>query len=401
MRIPEFLNNAVDAENSAEFDRRLRQENFRRGKILAIVVIVFEALYAAAVIVSSTLKVDSRFHFGGYLTMYLIMIGVNAVFLLFIHYYEKNAASPDFGKVLLKTVLIVYITFMMTWGSVVTLMDQQLYGQIVAYSINTIICSVVFMLKLRSTLIPFGVSVLVLAVGLPFFQPSGDILTGHYVNLAVFIVISWLASRILFNSYCRSFTSSILLSRANQQLKALTLQDELTGIPNRRSFRDFIDRTFESSLNELSTLSVIMIDIDFFKQFNDCYGHEEGDMALRAIAGEISAIVKEPFEFAVRWGGEEFVYGAFNVSPAVITDRARAIVGKVSALGIVHRLSPVCGCITVSLGVSTIGVSSRKDVKRAVVLADEALYQAKSSGRNCIKFLDDDSALRNTLGSQA
>ena len=183
---------------------------------------------------------------------------------------------------------------------------------------------------------------------------------------------------------------TIRLAIANSQLKEYALMDELTGIPNRRSFREFIDRAFQNDVKEGSTLSVVMIDIDYFKQFNDSYGHEEGDKALIAVANQINAVIEDPSEFVVRWGGEEFIYAAFNRSEAEIEATANTIRQKVSDLNIVHAESPVHPHITISLGTSTIPATEKKDVNKAIKLADQALYFAKSYGRDCIKSINDD-----------
>jgi diguanylate cyclase (GGDEF)-like protein len=408
MRIPEILQDNIDERFRDEFRRSLALDNIRRGKILAVVVIAFESVYSAADIIAALLNVDGRFRYYGYLAMYLAMILTNVLYLLFLKWQEKNRNSADLHLRRFDIVFLAYITLVMSWGSVITLMDQKLYGQIVAFIVSTIICSVVYVLDNRKILIPYSVSVLILALGLPFFQPSKDILIGHYVNLLVFIFISWLASRIIYHSYCRNFVSRVMLGEsnkqleneieenrkitlqlalANNQLRELTLLDDLTGIPNRRSFRDFIDRAFETTVNEDSTLSIIMIDIDFFKQFNDCYGHEEGDTALIRIAGLLKSVVESPDEFAVRWGGEEFIYAAFNLGMEAISAKAEAIVEKVSALNIRHHVSTISDRITISVGASTIRISGKKEVNLAVKLADKALYIAKSSGRNCVKTL--------------
>jgi diguanylate cyclase (GGDEF)-like protein len=180
---------------------------------------------------------------------------------------------------------------------------------------------------------------------------------------------------------------NVRLEIANNQLKELTLLDELTGIPNRRSFREFIDRAFQFYIKECSAISIIMIDIDFFKQFNDFYGHDEGDKALIAVANQITSVVDEPSEFVVRWGGEEFIYAAFNKSQEVIAETANVIRAKISDLKIPHNDSPINQYISVSLGSCTIQITDKKDISKAIKLADSALYMAKNSGRNCVKTL--------------
>ena len=411
MKLSKLFHNKIGDSDRAEFRRCLLIDNIRRGKILAIAIIAFECVYALVDIIALLCKADSRFHYNRYLIMYMVLIAVNAVYLVLLK-PNKGFKYSDAQVRRLEFCFIAYMTVVMSWGSVITLMDQKLYGQITAFIINMVICSVVYVLDHKSILVPYCISFLVLAVGLPFLQHSTDILIGHYANLLVVIIVAWLASRIIYNGYCSNFISRVMLSQskklledeveenkqineklaqANKQLMVLTLHDDLTGIPNRRSFRDFIDRSLDQYLRDQSTFSVIMLDIDYFKQFNDFYGHEAGDKALTEIAVQLQSVSAHPDEFAVRWGGEEFLYAAFSKSPADIEETASAIVSKILGLNICHQNSPVSQFITASLGIGTIRLRDKNDIHRAIKLADDALYLAKSSGRNCTKMLRFDS----------
>jgi len=229
---------------------------------------------------------------------------------------------------------------------------------------------------------------------------------GHYVNLGVFICISWLASRIVFRDYCSDYKNRRLLQKTNILLERqieqnsvlklklaaadfqsneLALLDELTGIPNRRSFRNFIDIAFKRSVNENSVLSIIMVDVDYFKQFNDNYGHNEGDRVLVAVANQINSVVRHKMDFVARWGGEEFIYAAFNTNATEIEKIAETIRSNVFDLKIPHRFSNNWNYISVSLGTCTIGVRGKDDVGKGIERADKALYLAKSGGRNCVR----------------
>ncbi|MFZ3131642.1 MAG: diguanylate cyclase [Desulfosporosinus sp.] len=389
-----------------QFRRSALADNLRRGRIFAIMMIVFELIIAGLDISAAVFKVDSRFNFSSYLIMYLVMILINVIYLLSINSSKAltDKSLRQLGN--LEIGLVAYITLIMSWGSIVSLMDQKIYGHLMAFMVNMIACSVVCFLDSKKMIIPYVCSVLMIFIGLPFFQSSSDVLVGHYVNLCVFIIISWLASRIIFVSYYSDYKSkrtlqktNIILEReikqnsvtnlklaaANVQLNELALIDELTGIPNRRSFRNHIDIAFERYVNENSLLSILMIDVDYFKQFNDNYGHNEGDKVLRTVANQINSVVRHNMDFVARWGGEEFIYVAFNANAAESGKIAETIRRKVLELKIPHGFSENWGYISVSIGTATIEVRGKADVSKGIERADKALYLAKTSGRNCVK----------------
>jgi len=406
MKIPCFFKSDIEECEKENFRRNLIFDNIHRGKILATTIIGFEFILAIIDICSALLKVDNRFHFSGYLIMYSIMICINTFYLLFIIKFEKlnNISTGQLNNA--EILIVVYITLIMSWGSVISLMDQKLYGQLIAFMVIMIASSVLYILDNKKILIPYFFSVLIILIFLPSFQSSKDILIGHYVNLCTFIIISWIASRIFFQNYVNDFNNKILLQRskamlekeieenkdinnklavANFQLKNLALIDELTGIPNRRGFRNYIDIAFDSYVNEDSLLSVIIIDIDFFKNFNDNYGHEEGDKALISVAKQIDSVVKNSMEFFCRWGGEEFIYSVFNLAKEDVIILAETIRLKVCELKIPNEFSKVSDNISVSIGTCTIKITGKDDVSKVINLADKALYLAKNSGRNCVK----------------
>lgn len=387
--------------------REMLTVNMRRGRILAIIIIGFELIIAAADVCASILKVDNRFLFNDYLIMYIIMIFINAAWLLLIHRFKdfKDSSINQLKRMELYTV--VYVILIMSWGSIIALMDQKLYGNLTAFMVNMITCSVLFYLDNKKILIPYACSVLILFIGLPYSQKSQDVLIGHYINLIFFVVIAWFASRIVFLNYYDDFKVRDLLNKsnrlleeeielnkntnmkltfANYQLSTLSLIDELTGIPNRRSFRNYIDLSFESRTKEDCVLSVIMIDIDLFKEFNDNYGHNEGDKVLIAVANVINSVVSHTRDFAARWGGEEFIFASFNTNEEYIGTVAELIRQKVYSRHIPHEHSNVCDYISVSLGISTMNISGIEDVSKAIDQADKALYLAKRNGRNCVKM---------------
>jgi diguanylate cyclase (GGDEF)-like protein len=394
---------------STNIQKEILINNIRKGRIFAYITIVFDLLLAAVDISSSILEIDDRFHYSNYLIAYLIFISINIIFLLIISrikYSDIENSDPNRIK-RFEGLIIVYITLIMSWGSIISLMDQKLYGQLMAFMVNAITCSVIYLLDNKKIMIPYIISISILCIGLPFFQSSSDVLVGHYVNLFVFISISWLTSRIVYIGYCHDINNKKLLKEskallenqidenkqinlkltmANNQLKELALIDELTGIPNRRNFRNFIDLAFTSYVKSDTSFSFMMIDIDFFKEFNDTYGHIEGDKVLVSVANTINSVVKNPMELVARWGGEEFVYVSFNMSKKYIVELAEEIRLKILSLEIYHNDSVINNFLSVSIGVCFTKVHSISDVSRIIEQADKMLYSAKEKGRNNVQI---------------
>ncbi len=162
--------------------------------------------------------------------------------------------------------------------------------------------------------------------------------------------------------------------------RELAATDALTGIPNRRSFDDTIEREWERCARARAPLSLLMIDIDHFKLFNDTYGHVLGDDCLRRVARAIAACATRPGDSTARYGGEEFAVVLPETDAEGAAGVARGILLGVRALEIEHRASSF-GIVTISIGIATL-VPVASDVPTIVALADSGLYRAKQDGRN-------------------
>jgi diguanylate cyclase (GGDEF)-like protein len=167
----------------------------------------------------------------------------------------------------------------------------------------------------------------------------------------------------------------------NQRLDQLSHMDGLTGIANRRAFDNAIERDWEHYRRQRGPLSVLMIDVDFFKLYNDHYGHQAGDDCLRAIAHALQLCVKRDIDVVARYGGEEFGV-LLNADEKGALKVARLMRAAVEAQQIAHAASTVCPFVTVSIGVACADSVQPHSADELVACADEALYQAKSEGRN-------------------
>lgn len=172
------------------------------------------------------------------------------------------------------------------------------------------------------------------------------------------------------------------LKEANKLLTELSSRDSLTGAWNRRIFDYQLEKEWKKAKRNITTLSLLMIDIDYFKAYNDTYGHQQGDTCLKEITDEIRKTAKQPGDMVYRYGGEEFSV----ILPETSKKRAKIIAEdirqNIEKLMIEHKNSGVSNHVTVSIGLATIVPTDDDTIEEFIELADTNLYRAKSSGRN-------------------
>lgn len=173
------------------------------------------------------------------------------------------------------------------------------------------------------------------------------------------------------------------LDAANQELTRLSSIDGLTGVANRRQFDEVLSREWRRAARAHRPVSLLMVDVDFFKQYNDLYGHQTGDDCLKAVAGALRDQLKRPSDFVARFGGEEFAVLLPETGEEGAMLVAEGICRAVRELGIPHEASMVAGVVTASVGVATRETEGQlHGTLELVAAADRALYAAKATGRN-------------------
>ena len=178
------------------------------------------------------------------------------------------------------------------------------------------------------------------------------------------------------------------LIEKNEELKKISIRDGLTEIYNRRYFHQYFEREWKRAIRDKKLISLIMIDIDFFKLFNDTYGHLAGDDCLIQIANTLNDLVNRPADLFARYGGEEFVAilpGTEKDGTLLLAEEMRK---AVEALKIEHTSSTISEYVTISLGVGTIFPDNKSSSNALINLADKILYKVKQSGRNMVKSND-------------
>jgi diguanylate cyclase (GGDEF)-like protein/PAS domain S-box-containing protein len=172
------------------------------------------------------------------------------------------------------------------------------------------------------------------------------------------------------------------LEKVNLALQYLATYDSLTEVRNRRFFNDYMDTEWRRLAREEAPLSLIMCDIDYFKLYNDTYGHQAGDECLRQVAAVLSGSVKRSADLVARYGGEEFAVVLPNTDIQGAASVAETIVQQVRGLRIVHAKSAVSEYVTLSLGVACCIPAPMSQPGTLIAIADESLYRAKKAGRD-------------------
>jgi diguanylate cyclase (GGDEF)-like protein len=231
------------------------------------------------------------------------------------------------------------------------------------------------LLSVLLMMVSFAIAAVIAGLAVPFI-----------VRVCAFLVLCLVACAVSARHFDRWCRTSFLESRLITEMVEL---DPLTGAKNRRVFDEQLARLWQQAIEDRRRLAILLIDVDHFKAFNDRYGHQAGDQALRRVAQALEALVHRPLDVLTRYGGEEFAALIYDVDAAQAEQIAQQMRRAVTDLGIEHRASRTCSTVSVSVGVAAIEPSIARKPRGGTQLADEALYEAKLRGRNAVVVLDE------------
>jgi diguanylate cyclase (GGDEF)-like protein len=206
----------------------------------------------------------------------------------------------------------------------------------------------------------------------PIFDMQG--IVTHFIGIQKDVT-----ARVLIQQQLRDKNQS--LEEMRSHLERLSMTDSLTGIYNRRFFDSQLDIQSRISRRNGQSLTLMMVDVDHFKSFNDIYGHPAGDVALQRIANSLDQSFLRASDFVARYGGEEFVLLSTGMTHEQATYRAGMLCKRVENLQIPHAASS-SGYLTVSIGFAVQVIAADEDAGALVSAADQAMYAAKQNGRN-------------------
>jgi diguanylate cyclase (GGDEF)-like protein len=222
---------------------------------------------------------------------------------------------------------------------------------------------------------------------------------GSYAAAAVMWSMPWieqthyLAMLLMTNVICAAGAYNLEHARRTAWLEGRllaesALQDGLTGIHNRRRLDDHLQRVWHQCIRERKPLALLFADIDHFKAYNDCYGHQAGDEALKAVAAVLARHARRPLDIAARFGGEEFAVVLYDTTREHALRIGEEILEDVRRLEITHAASDAAPVLTISLGIGCVIPVARRSCAGLLQLADQALYAAKDGGRNRARLLE-------------
>ena len=370
-------------------------KNASHGKILSVCVIGVELVFLIIALLVDYSGARQDFDYHAYIGMYIVLIFISLSYhILLKKYDEENGDSIYQKRYYYITVVFAYL--LIVWGMIVSFLDQGLYSNLNALFINLIAVASFFYIRSRESIFLFSSVAIVFMSSIGFFQKDIDILTGHYVNSAVIFVFMGLSSYLSYNVFVsdylhrRQLQDQIIinheineqLNKAVTRLEAMVIEDSLTSLPNRRGLERFIENVEKVYEADQELMTIMMIDIDHFKQYNDYYGHIQGDHALVSVSEVLKAYIMSLSDYMIRFGGEEFLFISIGRNTDTAIELAEKIRQEIEDLEIQNDGTPENNKVTVSIGVINTEVGNSEWINEQILLADKALYQAKEKGRN-------------------
>jgi diguanylate cyclase (GGDEF)-like protein len=237
-------------------------------------------------------------------------------------------------------------------------------------------------LRLRTALVSGVLTLVSFAAAAVFFELALNVAFRPCAFLLVGLIACTIAARHLERGSRTSFLESRVMAELAQH-------DALTGTKNRRVFDEYLARLWQQAMEDGRAIAILLIDVDHFKAYNDRYGHQAGDHALRRVAQTLQRFVCRPLDVLARYGGEEFAVILYDVDRVQAMDFAARIHRAVGELAIEHRGSRTADGLTISVGVAAIRPANKRNPRGALQLADQALYEAKARGRNRVELMND------------
>jgi diguanylate cyclase (GGDEF)-like protein len=366
----------------------LRRENAGRLFIFALLNTVLQIISIISEISGSNF---SEFISSWLGRVWLVKLAFLIIFtVIFFNYLIKKKAPSTMMGLCNYYFVVIYIFFQLL------LVRYELAEQsaVYAFAYGALLIGVIPVFDMLESLTVSSAYMVIMLLQL--FLVSID--QGYFIHSMLFIlffsIIAFMSSRIVYVTFARNFVSERvanekkdMIEQRADNLELLSNTDQLTAILNRRGFEQSFGALWKECVQSQKFISVMMIDIDKFKQYNDNYGHPEGDKCLMAVASTLKAAFMRKSDIICRYGGEEFIATMAFTDIARAYKQAERFRNMIADLRLPHAYSGIEPYITVSVGVAGFIPTEEDSPKLLIEMADKALYAAKEGGRNKVEVI--------------
>lgn len=396
--VKNFFATSLPDGDKREFLISVNTINASRARTTALTFALLEVAMIAVHFLTNRQRLFDRpyIYYGA---LYLLML---AVMIVFIAVFAKLASDVPKNLLRIRVAGICFTVFILMWCAAISLLDQLSSGQVIVYLLAVISIAITPSFEPIVLLIIYLAVHILFLIALPRFQTSGTLLYANAVNTTTFMVIAWAIACMRYKSRAEDFKNrkTILekneqlrrinakLQEVNQKLEAISNTDSLTGVINRLKFEKVITDEWNRCRRHAIPLSLIMVDMDFFKEYNDNYGHPAGDNCLKQIAGVLTVCAKRSSDKVARYGGDEFAVLLPHTDRESAIKLAEQMRNAVEEKKTPHQRSGVSDHVTISLGINTVVPSDDLSIGEFIRNADKALYKAKET-RNRSEFFSE------------
>ncbi|MGD9559135.1 MAG: GGDEF domain-containing protein [Oscillospiraceae bacterium] len=379
---------SLPAKYKAGFEADIFRSTFLPTQLVGWVILAFEALMIFLSLsrgAGLATNASRRVHFALYLILFFVTLVGCLACLIFKKELKQRPA-------LFTALTVVYAFIICLWGSFLSAYSHHSTPDISVF-IYVILCvSVLIVLRPWQAALLFGVNQLAFYLFMLLYLSPGVDPFSSRINSLITTLLCILISVLLYRSRVRDYVNRITIlqqnreiSKINEQLGRLVLIDELTQANNRRYLEEVMPRQLQQARDDGLPVCIMMVDFDYFKQYNDLYGHQAGDRCMTSFSRIVNDFFKTREHSFVRYGGEEFVIFLYGADEGDGVKAAEALRRLVLEERIPHTGNET-GYFTVSIGLRVVHPDSTLTVQQLVSDADQALYVAKNSGRNRVKL---------------
>lgn len=386
--LSKYLTSSIAPEYQNQVKKQYSQHIYNRQLLIQAFILLSQIIMVFSISTrpgGPFLKPRRTAYFSLYILLILITLLILGIKILYRKNIEKNFNiffKLEYG----------YMFFLCLWSTAVTLNDQLGGNGLNVFIYMTLIIAVFSVFPIWKIIILFTGNFFLLNILLPYFPvPSGANHTFNNFMNSLFITIFAIVMAVTFYySQMREEYNKIIIQEQlqeiyeiNSQLHKEVLTDNLTGVYNRKYLEDIMKNQFERNQKLQENIICMMIDIDYFKKYNDTYGHQEGDNCLIAITKFLKEKAESNNAHIIRYGGEEFLLFLFQKSCQEGMEFAKELQMEIEKNSF-RESYHLKGNITISIGIYWEHQRKNSTIEQYIKFADEALYEAKEKGRNCV-----------------